>query len=283
MEVACGIGRSTVVLIAFALTACGVSSGAAVPSPSPSSATKPHVFVIVMENKSPSQALSGAYTASLAQRYALLTNYRGVAHPSLPNYLALTSGNTYGITDDGYYRLPRSGIGDQLTAAGISWRAYMEGMSGDCLIDQGNYAVRHNPFAYYGGRCPANVVPFDRLHADLISNTPQFVWISPDMCHDTHNCPVQSGDAWLASTVPQILSSAAWKQNGVLFLVWDEADDLQSNAVAAIVIAPKVKAHSSAMPYDHYSLLATIEDRLGVGRLGNAARAQAINDVIAGH
>jgi phospholipase C len=265
------------------LSACGASGGAAAPSPSPSPTpvAKAHVFVIVMENKTPDEALSGRYTASLAQQYALLTNYHALAHPSLPNYLALTSGNTWGIADDGYHRLPQGGIGDQLTAAGISWRAYMEGMSGDCLTDVGNYALRHNPFAYYGGRCPANVVSFDRLQSDLTSNTPQYVWIGPDMCNDTHDCSVQTGDSWLASTVPQILASAAWKQNGVLFIVWDEDDGSQSNAVAALVIAPKMKAHSSTVAYDHYSLLATIEDRLGVSRLGNAGRAQAINDVIA--
>jgi phospholipase C len=266
-------------LFALILSACGAGSRAAAPSPTP--AVKPHVFVIVMENKSPSQALRGTYTASLAQQYASLTNYSAITHPSLPNYLALTSGDTWGITDNGYHPLPRGGIGDQLTAAGISWRAYMEGMSGDCLSDGGNYAVKHNPFAYYGGRCPSNVVSFDRLQSDLTSNTPQFVWISPDLCNDTHDCPIQTGDSWLSSTVPQILSSTAWKQNGVLFIVWDEDDGSQSNAVAALVIAPKMKAHSSAAAYDHYSLLATIEDRLGVSRLGNAARAQAINDVIA--
>jgi phospholipase C len=266
-------------LFALILSACGAGSRAAAPSPTP--AVKPHVFVIVMENKSPSQALRGTYTASLAQQYASLTNYSAITHPSLPNYLALTSGDTWGITDNGYHPLPRGGIGDQLTAAGITWRAYMEGMSGDCLSDGGNYAVKHNPFAYYGGRCPSNVVSFDRLQSDLASNTPQFVWISPDLCNDTHDCPIQTGDSWLSSTVPQILSSTAWKQNGVLFIVWDEDDGSQSNAVAALVIAPKMKAHSSAAAYDHYSLLATIEDRLGVSRLGNAARAQAINDVIA--
>jgi phosphatidylinositol-3-phosphatase len=277
-----GFGRSGIALIVFALSmsACGASIGAAAASPTPAEA-KPHIFIIVMENKSPSQALRGTYTASLAQRYALLTNYQAVAHPSLPNYLALTSGNTWGIEDDGYYQLPRGGIGDQLTAAGTSWRAYMDGMSGDCLTDEGNYSVRHNPFAYYGGRCPNNVVSLDRLAGDLVSNTPQFVWISPDMCNDTHDCPVQTGDAWLSSTVPQIISSPAWQQNGVLFIVWDESDGSEPNSVAALVIAPKLKAHTSAVAYDHYSLLATIEDRLGVSRLGNAASAKAINDVIA--
>lgn len=234
-----------------------------------------------MENKSPAQALEGSYTSSLAKNYALLGNYTAVAHPSLPNYLALTSGKTYGVADDGYYRLPQGGIGDQLTAAGISWRAYMEGMSGDCMTEAGSYVLRHNPFAYYGGRCPANVVSFDRLAGDLASNTPQYSWISPDMCNDTHDCPVQTGDAWLASIVPQILASPAWKHDGVLFIVWDEAEDPRSNAVAALVIAPKLRAHTSAVAYDHYSLLATVEDLLGVQRLGNAVRATAIDDVIA--
>jgi phospholipase C len=275
-----------VILFALAMSACGGNPGVAAvsPSPTPKPTPKPtpnsHIFVIVMENKSPAQALSGAYTASLAQRYALLTNYHAVAHPSLPNYLALTSGKTYGITDDGYHPLPRGGIGDQLTSAGVSWRAYMEGMSGDCLTDGSGYAVKHNPFAYYGASCPSNVVSFDPLAGDLTSNTPQFVWISPDLCHDTHDCPVQSGDDWLALTVPKITASPAWRQNGVLFIVWDEADD-QSNAVAALVIAPRLQAHSSAVAYDHYSLLATIQDRLGVGRLGNTASANAIKDVIA--
>jgi hypothetical protein len=282
MAVSRGFFRSGIALIVLvlAISACGVSSGAASPSPTPVAA-KPHVFIIVMENKSPAQALSGSYTASLAQRYALLTNYQAVAHPSLPNYLALTSGDTWGIDDDGYYQLPRGGIGDQLTAAGISWRAYMEGMSAGCMNETRVYALRHNPFAYYGGRCPNNVVSFDQLTGDLASNTPQFVWITPDMCHDTHDCPLQSGDAWLAQTVPQIIDSAAWKQNGVLFIVWDESEEARSNSVAALVVAPKLKAHTSAVAYDHYSLLATIQDRLGVRRLGNAASANAINDVIA--
>src|SRR5258708_36645621 len=115
----------------------------------------------------------------------------------------------------------------------------MEGMSGDCMSETRPYALRHNPFAYYGGGCPANVVSLDRLAGDLASNTPQFVWISPDMCHDTHDCPMQTGDAWLAQTVPQIIDSAAWKQNDVPFIVLDESADARANPAAALVSAPK--------------------------------------------
>lgn len=264
------------VLIANQIASCGPTAGLRSSPPSPQA--KPHVFIIVMENKSPAEALSGAYTSSLAKRYALLTNYHAVSHPSLPNYLALTSGSTWGIRDDGFHPLPAGGIGTQLASAGVSWRAYMEGMSVDCLRNGGGYAVKHDPFVYYGAACPPNVVPFDQLRVDLASQTPQFVWISPNLCNDTHDCPLETGDTWLGSTVPQILASPAWKQSGVLFIVWDEDDNSgQTNAVAALVIAPRLKAHTSATPYNHYSLLATIEDRLGVGRLGEAANAQPVD------
>src|SRR5262249_52735682 len=104
----------------------------------------PHVFVVVMENRSYSQALTMPYVSELAGRYAAATNYHAVAHPSLPNYLALTSGSTFGITDDGYHRLPAGGIGAQLTAHRISWRAYMEGMAQGCLTNTSGYAVKHD-------------------------------------------------------------------------------------------------------------------------------------------
>src|SRR5262252_7557867 len=99
------------------------ASASATPTPAPPAS---HVFVIVMENRSYDQALAGPYTAQLARLYGVATNYHGVSHPSLPNYLAITSGSTWGIADDGYHPLPLTGLGEQLTSAGISWRAYME-------------------------------------------------------------------------------------------------------------------------------------------------------------
>src|SRR5881227_2274270 len=155
--------------VAFVVTACGQMS-------STSSKTQPrHVFLIVMENHSANQAMSGAFTASLAAKYRVAGNYR-----------ALTSGKTWGVSDDSYYPLPAEDLGTQLTKAGVSWRAYMEGMdSRGCLDSPPPYDPGHNPFAYYGGRCPPNVVPLTQLSTDLAGKTPQFTWISPDMCHDT--------------------------------------------------------------------------------------------------
>ena len=95
------------------------------------------------------------YLSALATQYGVATNYHAVASPSLPNYLALTSGETFGIEDDDFHPLPPGGIGEQLSAAGITWRAYMEGMGQDCRTDTETYVVKHDPFAFYGPTCPA--------------------------------------------------------------------------------------------------------------------------------
>jgi len=294
-------------LAVLAVAACGPARSAAHPSPTPVAAVQPtesptptvdasptpspnptiapapapapsHVFVIVMENRSYNDALAGRYTSQLAAKYALATNYRGVSHPSLPNYLAMTSGSTWGITDDGYHALPAGGLGAQLTAAGISWRAYMEGMtSGACLSNTTLYAVKHNPFAYYGGRCPAQVVPFSQFSRDISGSVPRFVWITPNMCHDGHDCSTATADAWLAQTVPTILATKAWKEGGVLFLTWDEGED-SINSVLTIVIRPSAAHRVSSHAYNHYNLLATIEARFGLRRLGAAGSAAAMTD-----
>jgi hypothetical protein len=234
-----------------------------------------------MENKGYDQALGGDYTASLASEYAVATNYHAVAHPSLPNYLALTSGSTWGITNDEYRSLGGSeDLGSELTSTGVPWRAYMEDMTNGCFDSPYPYTLKHNPFAFYGGRCPSNVVDLSQLDADLLGNTPNFVWITPNLCHDEHDCNVGKGDQWLAEVVPKIIGSAAWKDDGVIFIVWDE-DDKQSgpNRVPLIVVTPDLKEHQTDTYYDHYSLLATIEDWLGIERLGNANKAQVIEDL----
>src|SRR5260370_20398175 len=107
-----------------------------IPTPDPT-----HVFVIVLENRSYSQVVSSGYIGQLAQQYGIATDYRGVSHPSLPNYLAMTSGSTWGIADDGWHSLPAGGIGAQLSSARISWRAYMEGITSGCFRNGHGHAV----------------------------------------------------------------------------------------------------------------------------------------------
>jgi phosphatidylinositol-3-phosphatase len=266
---------AALMLLALASAACSQShSPAASPPPR-------HVFVIVMENHSVEEALSGAFTASLAQQYGVAMNYHAVAHPSVPNYLALSSGTTWGLSDDSYHVLPKNDLGTQLTKAHVSWRAYMEGLTDSgCLDSPLPYDPGHNPFAYYGGQCPSNVVPLTNLASDLSGAAPRFVWITPDMCHDTHNCRVSVGDSWLQQEVGLITASPAWKSAGVLFITWDEDDGSADNQVLTLVVAQGVSHRSSSRRYTHYSLLATVEDLLGVGRLGQAAGAPAMTDLV---
>src|SRR3989449_11118005 len=167
------------------------------PTASPATASQ-HVFVIVMENSSLATALRAPSISALASKYTLATNYRAVSSPSLPNYLALTSGSTWGITDDGYHALPAGGLGAQLTAAGVSWRAYMEGLtSPGCMGSPYPYALKHNPFAYYGGSWPGDGGSLDPLQADLVGDTPSFVWIAPGLCHDGHDFALAAAGPWL--------------------------------------------------------------------------------------
>jgi len=235
--------------------------------------------VIVMENRSYDQAIKGGYTAELAKKYAVATNYHGVSHPSLPNYLALTSGSTWGIADDGWHSLPAGGLGSQLTAAGIPWRAYMEGMLGSCTRSGYPYALKHNPFPYFGGSCPSQVVSFSQFDQDMAGTVPNFVWITPDLCHDGHDCSTATADKWLSQTVPKILATSAWKEGGVLLITLDEGED-SANHVLTLVIHQGTIIRSSHLSYDHYSLLASIEDRFGLPRLGQAAHASAMDDLL---
>jgi len=254
-----------------------LSPGSTTRSPSASASAPPsHVFVIVLENTSSRQALAQPYISSLASQYAVATNYRDLGNPSLPNYLAMTSGSTWGIRDDGYHRLPAAGVGTELTKAGITWKAYFEGFTGDCFNSPYPYALKHNPFAYYGGTCPANVVPMSDLAADLNGNPPQLSWITPGMCNDGHDCSVRTADRWLSGVVPQITSSTAWQQNGLLLITWDESS-AGDGRVALLVVTPTLRGQITT-PLDHFSLLATVTDRLGVARLGQSAQATSLQD-----
>lgn len=267
-------------------TATPRATATAVPAtaePSPSPPQPPHVFVIVLENTSYSTALAQPSIAALAGRYGLAANYHAVSHPSLPNYLALTAGDTFGIDDDAYHRLPATGLGVQLDQAGLAWRAYFEGLTGGCFNSPPPYALKHNPFGYYGGACPQQAVDISRLPADLrlpVAEAPRLSWITPGLCHDGHDCGPAVAAQYLDGLVGQITASPAWAAGGVLFVTWDEDDGGAGNHVPLLVISAAVHGATSAAAYDHYSLLATVEDLLGVPRLGHAQAAAPISDLV---
>ena len=252
-----------------------------------------HVFIIVMENEAYEKILGNTtaapYINSLAQRYAVAANYHGITHPSLPNYLALTAGDTFTITSDCTdCFVDHPNIVDQLEAAGKSWKAYMESMPSACFVgDSGKlYRQKHNPFIYYDNirnnpaRCN-KIVPFSQFDADLQANAlPNYVWITPNMCNDIHDCSLATGDAWLQTWVSKILASPAWQQDGALFLTFDESNHSDNTScctyafgghVLTLVISPLARpAYQSQVAYDHYSLLRTIEESWGLPPLAHA-------------
>lgn len=248
-----------------------------------------HIFVILMENKESESVIgNGAapYINSLAHQYALAARYFGVAHPSLPNYLELLGGSTFGSSSDcTTCFVNASNLVDQLEAAHKSWKAYMEDMPSPCFIGSaGDYAQKHNPFIYFddirntAGRC-ANIVPLSKWGSDLVSgNLADFVWITPNLCHDTHDCGVSTGDAWLKEFLPQIFSAPGW-QSSALFLLWDEGvSDAGCCQIAGgghvpmLLISPLGKpGFSSSVNYDHASVLRTIEEAWNLAPLRDAA------------
>jgi phosphatidylinositol-3-phosphatase len=256
------------------------------------------VVIIVEENTSARSMignLEAPYFNSLAAASALAIDYTAVTHPSLPNYLAMTSGTTADITDDcsppgsGCQARVRS-IADEIDASGRTWKAYAEGMPFPCAPNNsGRYAVKHNPFLYYpsvtndAAYCAAHVMPFTQLGRDLTdSRLPDFTFISPDLCNDMHDCSVRTGDSWLSRVVPMILDSAAFTgRNSLLVITWDEGTR-RDNRVSTVFTGPAARARvRSKVAYTHYSLLHTIEKGWALAPLtDNDRNAPTMDDLL---
>jgi hypothetical protein len=247
-----------------------------------------HVVWVWMENKS-SDAVIGSPQAPFENRLArecgLAADYHGIAHPSLPNYLAATGGSTFGVTDDAPasdHPVPGESLFGQVDGAGQTWRAYEESMPSPCrLTPVGRYAVRHNPAAYFTelrSACRVDDVGFDAAGRDIASGSlPSFAFVTPDVCSDTHDCPVSTGDAWLQVFLTRLLDGANYRAGDtVLILTWDEAEG-GGTTVPTIVVAPSVRPGTVVnRNLDHYSLLRTTEDLLGLAPLRNAASASSM-------
>ena len=245
-----------------------------------------HVVVIVFENKEEQQVIGTRDAPTftrLARSYARLRNYHGVAHPSLPNYLALVSGATHGIrTDCTSCSVSARNLADTLEQAGHTWKTYAEGLPrpGFTGAVAGRYAKKHDPFLYFRDIAGSasrrqNVVPFPQLAADLHAQTlPDFALIVPDMCHSMHDCSVRTGDRWLARTVPPLLELP----DTAIFVTFDEGT--VPNHVPALVLGTAVKPGVSFAPRtNHYGLLRTIEDAWGLPQLGASRQAKPITKI----
>jgi acid phosphatase len=283
--------------LAFALAACGSgSSRATLPTAIPPPVRIPafsHVVLVVFENHEATE-IAGNPDAptfnALAHRYATLTSYDAVAHPSLPNYLALVSGSTQGITSDCTECIVRGrSLADTLAAAGKTWKTYAEDLPypGFTGGSAGRYAKKHDPFLYFrdvaDSRVRRNrVVPFTQLGRDLARHRlPDFSLVIPNLCNDMHDCSVATGDAWLKAHVVPLLRSPELR-GGVVFVVFDEgtSDTGGGGRIEALVLGPKVRRGSRfTKPTNHYGLLRTIEDAWKLPRLGHSRTGTPIGGI----
>src|SRR5437867_4293417 len=276
--------RKTVPTLLFLFLAlAGASFTPHVSAAGPSSPNFDYVVTILMENKGINDTYNCggncSYITSLANAYGLAESYSALTHPSMANYIGMTSGGQYGtrsIQPPG--SVNASNIVDSLESSGLSWRAYMESYHGGCSDYGSHYDDNHNPFVKYAdiynspARCARNVnTGNDAGNAsasvflrDLSSPTsPNYMWLTPNIFHDMHNSTVLEGDNYLANLVPQILSSYIFtNRRAALFITFDEGCcTFPRDFVTSIWAGPVVnQGYKSTTFYDHYSYLRTVED-----------------------
>jgi hypothetical protein len=298
--VATGAGAT---LVRPTSTSKPASTVASTAHPNPSSTTSPppsrlpsfsHVFVIVMENEEAGSIIGNSaapYINSLATQYGLASSYAAVAHPSEPNYLALWSGSTQRVTDDGIYDFATGAtLADQIEASGRSWHVaaqnvplgcYAGGIASDGPDGSGTYVRKHEPAISWTSvsgnpaRCE-KITDFNHFDPTVGS----FWFIVPNLCNDMHDCSIATGDAFLKGFMPRILTSSAFA-NSVVFLTWDEGSTAVGGGgrVATVVISPLGKpAFVSSTSHSHFSLLHTIESAWGLPCLANACSANDLGE-----
>lgn len=263
-----------------------------------------HIYLIIFENKESSDVIGSSqapYINLLADRGGLATNYAAVTHPSQPNYLAIWSGSTQGIDDDDTHSLSGNTLGDQLTAAGKSWRVYAENYpygadnTTKCFNGStasggpdgsGNYARKHNPAMTFteinqnATACAKHVTDLSAFRASAAD----FSLIVPNLCHDMHDCSVKTGDNWLKTWLPaHILDTPTWKEsNSAIFITWDEGSSNKRGGgmVPLIVLSSATPAKTrSSQLYNHYSLLRTIEASWNLHCLGHSCETGPMTDM----
>jgi hypothetical protein len=263
-----------------------VASGPCGTNPNPPARYK-HVVWIVMENKGYSDVIGSSlapYINTIAQQCGVATNFSAESSPSLPNYIAMTSGSTQGISDDDDPSSHRLAVPSIFSQVRSNWRALEESMPSRCkLSDSDLYAVRHNPAAYYT-RTRRQCVKRDVPLTYPLNLSAKFTFVTPNICDDMHSCPtapegasgkqIRNGDTWLSKFLPQVLASAQYRSGSTaVFLTWDE-----DGHIPTLVVAPSVvPGTKSSAGFTHYSLLRTTEQMLGIRTyLGRASSATSM-------
>ena len=282
-------------ILVLLLTACQNTSSIGPTAPTPTSGPTPtrssveahipvldHVIVILFENRSYQQVIDGQDTPtfnSLAKQNVLLTNYHAAAHPSLPNYLAIIGGDTFGITSDcTNCFINQPSLPDLIADSGRTWKTYQEDLPSPCFVgNAGQYFQKHDPFIYFDPirtnptRCDHSIVPLKQLETDLAANQlPDYAFIMPNICHSAHDCTLSVADQWLNQLMQKLLGTPALGKNYLIAITFDESAPGDNSSccgmpasaggnVATILISPQAKSgYQDSTPLSHYSLLKTI-------------------------
>ncbi len=255
-----------------------------------------HIYLLMLENHAAASIVGNRqapYINSLIKAYGLATNYTAVGHPSVPNYLALFAGSTFGITDDANRNLSGKNLADQLEDHGMTWHVYEQDVPAPCsrvtsasggkdlVGEPGTYVRKHNPainFTDISGD-PSRCAQITRL-ADFDPAAANYELIVPNLINDMHDGTVAQGDAFLKAFVPKIVDSPAFA-NGLLFITWDEGSGSLGGGgkVATLVIANDVAAgFRSSKTHDHFSLLRTIQDSWSLPCLAHTCEANNLRE-----
>ncbi|MDT4961787.1 MAG: phosphatidylinositol-3-phosphatase [Pseudonocardiales bacterium] len=262
-------------------------SASASASPSASAANgipRPdHIVVAVLENASYDQIVGrpeAPFLNSLEQSGAVFTQSFAITHPSQPNYLALFSGSTQGITDDSCpHTFTTGNLGRSLLDAGLTFAGYSEDLPsvGFTGCSAGQYARKHGPWVDFSN-LPASVnQPMSAFPSDP-ANLPTVSFVIPNLDHDLHDGTLAQADQWLRD---HLGSYASWapKHNSLLVITNDEDDFTDVNRILTMIAGAHVVPGHYAQRIDHYSLLRTIEDAYGLPRLGASATATPITAI----
>ncbi|MEV6696738.1 alkaline phosphatase family protein [Streptomyces sp. NPDC056637] len=283
-------GRTAALASAFALTAAAVALWSGVGGSSAQAAagvpTPDHTVVVVFENHAYNQVIgssSAPYINSLKTNGAGLSASYALTHPSQPNYFALFSGATQGITDDSCYTpgfSSQPNLASELIAAGKTWGSYNEGLpsQGSTTCSSGDYARKHNPWFGFSNVPTSTAKTFAQFPSDY-STLPQVSFVVPDLCSDMHDCSVSTGDTWLKNNLS---AYATWAKthNSLLVVTFDEDNRLAGNKIPTVFYGQQVTpGATSATTYNHYDVLRTIEDMHGLPHAGNAASGKDITGI----
>jgi phosphatidylinositol-3-phosphatase len=251
------------------------------------------IVTFMVENHSLDEMrTSMPYVHQLATTYAYATNYTAVRHPSLPNYIAIASGTTQGVTDDrdpSAHKLRGTTVFDQAVAHGKTAAIYAEGMTSNCQqTSRYPYAVKHNPWAYFvDGRasCQRNDVPLTRLAHDIDAGTlPNAGMIIPNLIRDAHDATLKTSDAWIKTQVEQIQAGPDWQSGHLVIVITaDEDDGASGNKVLTVVASRYQDQRVVTSALSHYSLTQLYESILGVRYLAAATDAASMRSAFGIH